>query len=262
MVRKLAFLLLAPIFTATGCLVAFVLVLFTPRSGRAPHAVGRAWARSILFAAGVKLEVEGGGRFAPDEPRVFAANHSSYLDIPAVLLAFPGQLRVVARKNLALIPFLGWYLKLCGHLLIDRDDPRQGLELFASARTRMARDHLSVLVFPEGTRSRDGRLAPLKGGAFHLAASLGAPLQPVAIFGTFAVMPKGTWAPGCGGTARVRIGAPIATEGLSGGPARRKLGEQVQAALVGLGLELSDSATGSASAASSDSASASPNQPA
>jgi len=257
--RALAFLLLAPIFTAVGFVVAFLAIPLSPRSGRAAHAVARAWARGMLVAAGVVLEVEGAEHLAPDEPRVLVANHTSYLDIPAVLLAFPGQLRIVARKSLLWMPFLGWYLWLCGHLLIDREDPRQGLALFEHARLRMARDRLSVLVFPEGTRSRDGRLAPLKGGAFHLAASLAAPLQPVAIFGTCDVMPKGSWVPagrGARGSSRVRlrIGAPIATAGLTGGPARKALAEQVRAALLALGLE-------STAGPASDASSAAANQP-
>ena len=235
--RRLVFFLLAPVVTAVGTLIAFMVLPFTPRSGRAPHAIAREWARAILRAAGVRLTVEGADRFVAGEPRVFVASHTSYLDIPVVLLAFPGELRVVARKSLARIPFLGWYMKFCGHLLIDRDDPRQGIELFARASRRMRAHGLSVLVFPEGTRSADGRLAPLKGGAFHLATSLDVPVQPLAISGTFDVMPRWALGPLHGGPVVLRVGTPIATAGRTGGPARKALAAEVRAALLALGLE-------------------------
>jgi 1-acyl-sn-glycerol-3-phosphate acyltransferase len=244
--RRLAFFLLAPVVTAVGTVVAFMVLPFTPRSGRAPHVIAREWARAILRICRVRLEVVGAERFAPGEPRVFVANHTSYLDIPAALLAFPGELRVVARKSLGRIPFLGWYMRLCGHLLIDRADPRQGLELFATASKRMKAHGLSVLVFPEGTRSADGRLAPLKGGAFHLATSLDVPVQPLAISGTFGVMPRWAWGPLRGGDVVVRVGEAIPTAGRGGGPARKALATEVRAAFLALGLE--DGAVASAAA--------------
>ena len=234
--RKLAFVLLVPLLTAFGVFIAFLLLPFSPRSGRLPHAVGRAWAMALLRVAGVRLEIEGADQLVPNEPRVLVANHSSYLDIPAVLVAFPGQLRVVARKSLIWTPFLGWYLWLCGHLFIDRNDPRQGLELFEKASKRMRAYGLSVLVFPEGTRSRDGRLGALKGGAFHLATSLDVPVQPLAISGTTRVMPKGSWGPSRGGVVVVRVGAAIPTTGRAGGPGRKALAAEVRAALLALGV--------------------------
>ena len=259
-VRKLAFFLLAPLLTAVGVAIAFLVLPFSPRSGRLPHAVGRAWALALLRVAGVHLEVQGADGLSPGEPRVLVANHSSYLDIPAVLVAFPGQLRVVARKSLIWMPFLGWYLWLCGHLLIDRADPRQGLDLFAKASNRMRAHGLSVLVFPEGTRSRDGRLAALKGGAFHLAASLDVPIQPLAISGTNRIMPKGAWAPSRGGVVIVRVGEAIPTSGRTGGPARKALAVDVRTALLALGVPDGESAPGPASAPASPSAA--PDEPA
>lgn len=251
--RKLAFFLLAPVLTGVGFCVAFFLIPFSPRSGRAPHLVARAWSLAMLRISGVHLEVEGADRLAPNEPRVFVANHTSYLDIPAALCAFPGQLRVVARHTLVWMPFLGWYLKLCGHLLIDRADPRQGLDMFAKASARMRADGLSVLVFPEGTRSADGRLATLKGGAFHLAASLGVPIQPLAISGTHAVMPRSVWGPTRGGLVTVRVGMPIPTAGRTGGPARKSLAADVRTALLALGVpEGATPTVGAGSSAAAD----------
>lgn len=244
--RRVVFFLLAPILTAVGTAIAFLVLPFTPRSGRAPHRIAREWARAILRISGVRLSVEAASRFAPDEPRVFVANHASYLDIPAAILAFPGELRIVARKSLGRIPFLGWYMKACGHLLIDRDDPRQGLATFATASRRMKAHGLSVLVFPEGTRTADGRLGPLKGGAFHLATSLDVPVQPLSISGTFAVMPRTAMGPLRGGPVVVRVGPAIQTAGRVGGPARKALAAEVRAALLGLGLE--DGAAGASAA--------------
>lgn len=236
LLRAFVFLLLTPILTGFCFVVCLVGLLPAPRSGRIAHASARAWARTMLWAAGARIVVTGTEHLSPDEPRVIVSNHASYLDIPAVLWAFPGQLRIIARRNLIWLPFIGWYILLAGHFFIDRDDPRQALGLMERAAARMRRHRLSALIFPEGTRSRDGRLAALKPGAFHLAGTIGVAIQPAAILGTRPILPKEQWAPRRGGVVEVRFGPAIPTAGRSGAPARRALASETRAAFLALGV--------------------------
>lgn len=239
--RAVAFLLLAPILTGFWFVACSLGLLLDPRRGRVAHALMRLWARSMLLAAGARLVVVGRERFRPDEARVLVANHSSYLDIPALTAAFPGQSRFVARHTLFWLPFVGWYVALAGHFFIDRDDPRQAIRLMERMATRMRRHALSPVFFPEGTRSRDGRLADLKPGSFLLPVTLEAPIQPIAILGTHAILPKGAWAPQRGGVVEVRVGDAIETAGLSGSSARKSLAASTRAALLALGAPAAES---------------------
>ena len=235
-VRAIAFFVLAPILTGLGFVACCLALVFDPGGGRVAHSVARLWARSMLFACGAHLVVEGAERFAPGEARVLVANHSSYLDIPALLAAFPGQMRIVARRTLLWLPFIGFFLFLGGHFLIDREDARQALALWERVGARMRRRRVSPLVFPEGTRSPDGRLQAFKTGAFLLPLAVEAPLQPVAVLGTHEVLPKRAWAPRRGGVVTVRVGAAIPTAGRGGAPARKALAAEAPAALVALGV--------------------------
>jgi 1-acyl-sn-glycerol-3-phosphate acyltransferase len=233
--RGIAFGVLAFVLTGLGWWVAFLAIGLSPRRKRFSHAVERVWAKSILAAAGARVVVTGAGRFAPREPRVLVPNHSSYLDIPAMLAAFPGPLGIVAKQALLRTPFIGWHLALAGHFFLDRSDPRQALSLMERAARHMRRDGVSALLFAEGTRSPDGRLAPLKPGSFFLPLTAEVPVQPVAIVGSHALMPKGALGPRRGGTIEVRVGAPIPTAGRAGAPARKALASEVHAALLALG---------------------------
>ena len=178
------------------------------RSGRVPHACARLWARLILLVSRTQLEVYGA---APaDGTCVYASNHQSLYDIPILFCSIPRQLRIIAKASLGRVPFVGWHLLLAGHLLVNRERP--GPAILKRMRRLMA-DHASLIVFPEGTRSRDGMVGPFRGGAFQLAIEAGADVVPVSIEGSGAVLPPA----GFGvrpGLIRVRFGAPLATEGL------------------------------------------------
>jgi 1-acyl-sn-glycerol-3-phosphate acyltransferase len=236
LLRALSFLILAFLASGLTFLVASVGMLLDPGRGRVGHAMGRMWGRLIIAAAGARLVVVGAEKFAPGEPRVLACNHASYLDIPAMFAAFPGQARFVARRTLDWMPFVGWYIRLGGHFSIDRDDPRQALRLMEKTAARMKRYGLSPVLFPEGTRSRDGRLAPLKTGALQFALAAGVPVQPIAILGSAEALPKGAWAPRYGKTIEVRVGDAIPTAGLVGSAGRRALAEQTRAGLLAVGV--------------------------
>jgi 1-acyl-sn-glycerol-3-phosphate acyltransferase len=158
-------------------------------SGRFAHWCARTWSRLILVTTGVHVDVSGLERLAANRAYVFVANHQSIYDIPIVFWSLPYQIRIIAKESLGRFPFLGWHLRRTGHMLVDRRRPDRAA-LFGRASTLM-KQGLSLIVFPEGTRSRDGRVAPFKGGSFYLALEAGLPVVPISIVGSRHVMLKG-----------------------------------------------------------------------
>lgn len=237
--RFVAFAPIALVSTMTGWFLGSLLVLLQPRTGRWSMWIGRVWARAVLVAAGAHLEVEHAERFSSDEVRLIVGNHTSFLDPPAFIAAVPGNLRFILKKELARMPFIGWYCRIAGHFFLDRKDPRAGQVLMAKAVERAKARKLTPIIFPEGTRSPDGRLQPLKAGSFKLAVEGGFPVQPVAILGTNAIMPKGALGPRRRGRAVMRVGEPIPTADLKemkGSTGRKLLAARTYEALLALGV--------------------------
>ncbi len=159
------------------------------RRGYFAHKCARAWSWLILRTTGVHVTVEGLERIRPGTTYVFVSNHQSIYDIPVIFASLPYQLRIIAKASLARFPVLGWHLKRGGHLFVDRRNPdRAGI----LGRWRaLVSEGLSLIIFAEGTRSWDGRVARFKAGSFLLAIEAGLPVVPIAVIGTRAVMPKG-----------------------------------------------------------------------
>jgi 1-acyl-sn-glycerol-3-phosphate acyltransferase len=143
----------------------------------------------ILATTGVRVSIEGLDRITPGTTYVFVSNHQSIYDIPVIFASLPYQLRIIAKESLSRFPVLGWHLRRGGHLFVDRNHPdRAGI----LKRWRALVDEgLSLLIFAEGTRSRDGHVARFKAGSFLLAIEAGLPVVPVAVIHTRRVMPKG-----------------------------------------------------------------------
>jgi 1-acyl-sn-glycerol-3-phosphate acyltransferase len=172
------------------------------------HWCARTWSRLILATTGVRVEVEGLERLTPGGTYVFVANHQSIYDIPILFWSLPFQLRIIAKESLGRFPFIGWHLRRTGHMLVDRRRPdRLGILDWAAQLTR---NGLSLFVFPEGTRSRDGRVGPFKGGSFKLALEAGLTVVPVSVVGSRHVMLKGRLAT-YPGRVRLVIHEPIET---------------------------------------------------
>jgi 1-acyl-sn-glycerol-3-phosphate acyltransferase len=206
----------------------FVIVTGVPLSFLSPdylHSYARFWARVSLRLAGVRLEVEGGGGLRDGEAVVYMPNHQSNADILALFAGLPGQFRWLAKEELFRIPLFGYAMHRTGYIPIDRSDRRKAMQSMVEAARRIA-EGASVVVFPEGTRSPDGHLLPFKKGGFLLAIEAQAPIVPVAIHGSRAVVPKGRWSLR-GGTIRVSIFPPVPTAGLSAA-ARDALMERVR----------------------------------
>lgn len=174
---------------------------------------GRAWASWILWASRTPVHVEGLEHVRADRPQIFAANHQSWYDVFALAVAIPKRYRFVGKRELARIPLFGTAWKAAGHISIDRRDRAAAIRSLERAGRLVRRDNSSIIVFPEGTRSRDGRLLPFKKGAVMLALCTGIELVPVAISGTRAILPKGAWRVRPGPII-VRFGEPIRVAGL------------------------------------------------
>jgi 1-acyl-sn-glycerol-3-phosphate acyltransferase len=159
------------------------------RRGYFAHRCARAWSWLILKTTGVRVTVDGLGRIVPGRTYVFVSNHQSIYDTPVVFASLPYQLRIIAKESLARFPVLGWHLRRGGHLFVDRRHPdRAGI---LKRWRALVSDGLSLIIYAEGTRSADGRVARFKAGSFLLAIQAQLPIVPVAIVGTRAVMPKG-----------------------------------------------------------------------
>lgn len=158
------------------------------RSGNLGHRCARAWSWLILRTSGVRVRVEGADRLDRSRSYVFAANHQSIFDIPIVFASLPFQLRIIAKESLGTIPFMGWHLRRAGHLLVDRSNPGAGV---VKKMAGLLAGGQSLIVFPEGTRSRDGVVGPFKGGSFVIALQSSLPVVPITIAGSRHVMLKG-----------------------------------------------------------------------
>jgi 1-acyl-sn-glycerol-3-phosphate acyltransferase len=185
--------------------------LFEKR-GYFAHWCARTWSRLILLTTGVRVRVNGLEKLEPGRTYVFVSNHQSIYDIPILFWSLPHQLRIIAKQSLGNFPFLGWHLRRTGHMLVDRRRPdRAGIFSWAS---RLTSNGLSLIVFPEGTRSRDGRVGAFKGGSFLLALDAGLPVVPLAVVGSRHIMLKGRLAT-YPGEVRLVVHDPIDTRTLT-----------------------------------------------
>ncbi len=219
-----------------------VLFAWVPPRGRLMLFLSRRWARVILAASGARVRVSFAAPLDRRQSYVYLANHQSYFDIPALLPVIPSEVRFAAKRSLFRIPIFGWSLHAGGFIPIDRDDKSKARENVARAASWL-KGGVSVLFFPEGTRSADGRIAPLARGGFLLAMKCGLPIVPVGVRGADRVQPRGhltTWP----GTIEVRFGAPIdpATYGVR---RARELAEMVRREIAELaGAELAPAPVG------------------
>ena len=182
--------------------------------GRIQHQISRVWSRMLLMVSGVKMQVVGLENIDPHLTYVFVANHRSFMDIPVLLAYLPLQFRFLAKKGLFLIPFLGTHLRRAGHLAVVKDNPRASLKSMTDAARILRQPGMSVMLFPEGGRSKDGELQNFIEGAAYIAVKAGVPVIPIAMTGTREVLPMGSLQI-MSGIVELRIGEPIPTAKLT-----------------------------------------------
>jgi 1-acyl-sn-glycerol-3-phosphate acyltransferase len=172
------------------------------------------WARTVLFASGIKVIVEGLEHIDPAGSYIFIANHLSYIDTPTVLANIPVQFRFLAKLGLFQIPLLGGHLKRGGHIPVPRSDPRGSVKTMQTAAEVINKKRISLLVFPEGGRSHDGILKTFKEGGAYIAIRAGVPVVPTVLIGTQVILPYGVGIVEAG-TVKLRILRPITTHDLT-----------------------------------------------
>ena len=160
------------------------------RMGNAVHKVAQIWGRSILVVSGIHVEISGLENTRQLQSCIYMCNHQSNYDIPVLLGKLPVQFRWLAKAELFRIPLFGRSMRGAGYISIDRFDRTSAFQSLDRAAETI-RQGTSVMIFPEGTRSADGKLQPFKKGGFVLAVDAGVPIVPVVISGTHEIMPKG-----------------------------------------------------------------------
>jgi len=210
-----------------------IIALFsTPldRSGRTFHWTSRMWSHFILWLFRIKVKTRNANFIDPSQHYIYISNHASAFDIPAVVVGIPDDIRFVPKKELTRIPIWGWALKYGHYIVIDRGKARDALKSLDEAAERM-RNGASVILFAEGTRTRDGKLQQFKRGAFTLAVKAGIPIIPVTINNTFRILPKGSLQVNPADIELV-FGKPIPTSSIAGREGEVQLIEKVRQAVA------------------------------
>ena len=198
---------LATIVVATPTMLAG---LFRVRWPRFYDWGARGWARWILRGSGTPVQLVGMENVQRDSPLIFVSNHHSWYDVFALAAVVPRRFRFVAKKELERLPLFGRAWKAAGHISVDRSNRVSAIQSLDEAGRLIREDGGSVILFAEGTRSRDGKLLPFKKGAFMLALHTGIDIVPTAVCWTREILPKGGWRirPG---PIMVRFGEPVRT---------------------------------------------------
>ena len=192
-------------------IIPHTLASLITRSGDLSHIDARYWARWSLFCANVKVRVEEEENL-PQGPAIYMPNHVSHFDVLAILGYLNVQFRWTVKKELFRIPLFGLAMKRAGYIRIDRSDHQKAVQSMEEAAEKI-KSGSSIVIFPEGTRSRDGNLQyPFKKGGFHLALQSGVPVVPVAVLGSRVVLPRHSKKV-TPGTITMRIGKPIEPQG-------------------------------------------------
>ncbi len=227
LVHAVALVVAGWLFSLAYALGVVVVAALTPRAGlwrRRPELVA-GWGRTMLRLSRVTLEVEGAERLLAPGPKIVTFNHASILDAYAICALMPPGGVALIKRELLRYPVIGLAAWLIGLVPIDRGHHERARRTMARAAERMKREQLAVVIAPEGTRSRDGRLRPFKKGALHLALATGAPIVPLVIDGSFQLQPRGQWwcrpgrlrarvLPPVDSSPLTREGVDAATEGL------------------------------------------------
>lgn len=223
-------LLVATLFTACVAVTAIAGNFLDMRRGRIFFWLARRWSRGVLAICGLRLGTKGKDLIDPSSHYIYVSNHASLFDIPVLTAALPTNIRIVYKKELEKIPIFGWNLKWGPYISIDRGNRTEAVRSVDEAARRI-RDGDSVLLYAEGTRTRDGRLQPFKRGAFNLAVRSGVQVVPVTINGTFRIMAKGSLAirPG---PVEVVLNPPISVDPEGGRDEELRVMEEVRQAIV------------------------------
>jgi 1-acyl-sn-glycerol-3-phosphate acyltransferase len=183
--------------------------------GRAQHNLARFWSRLIMktILSPVKVTGMDADKIDASKPRVYAVTHASALDIPILYVYLPFQFRIVFKSELLAYPFIGWHLKRSGQVCINQQNPAASIGAVKSA-LKSLRKGMPLVIFPEGGRTRDGKIQPFLPGAFFLAIKAQADIVPITLVDTFDLLPMNTYHIKCQ-PLEMRVGEIIPTAGLT-----------------------------------------------
>jgi 1-acyl-sn-glycerol-3-phosphate acyltransferase len=215
--RLRSYFILSPLIWAYTLILGTLSLICSlfDRNGRIQHNFARLWSRFIMKTILSPVKVTGldDGNFDNPKPRVYAVTHASALDIPILYVNFPFQFRIIFKSELLAYPFIGWHLKRSGQVCINQQNPAASIGSIKSA-LRSLRSGMPLVIFPEGGRTRDGQIQPFLPGAFFLAIKAQADIVPIALVGTFDLLPMNTYHIKCQ-PLEMRVGQPISTAGLT-----------------------------------------------
>ncbi|MFH0887185.1 MAG: lysophospholipid acyltransferase family protein [bacterium] len=174
-----------------GSIIVFTLSLFSKHKANWFHSTGSIWARLLLFVAGTRVSVRGLKNIDPKKTYILASNHQGIIDIPILDGYFPLQFKFIIKKELFKVPFFGWYIRKCEYLAIDRIAARSAKQTLNEA-VNVLSGGTSILIFPEGTRSRDGKLGSFKSGIADIYLKSKVPVLPIAISGSYETFRRGS----------------------------------------------------------------------
>jgi len=186
---------------------------FFDAGARRLHWFSRAWSRLIMKTIFSPVNVTGLDKIDTTKPCVYAVNHASALDIPVLYVHLPFQFRIAFKKELLSYPVVGWHLKRSGQICIDQQNPSRSISSIR-AGLKGLREGMPLVIFPEGGRTPDGEIRPFLQGAFFLAIKAQVDIVPVALVGTYELLPMNTYHIKCR-PLEMRVGEPISTEGLT-----------------------------------------------
>ena len=173
--------------------LSIILVGWLNPYSQAINILGRIWSRTILWSAGVKIIVEGLENINPNTSYVIMGNHQSHFDVPAIFSIVTNlTIRFFTKKELFSIPLFGWAMKSAGMIKIDRSNRSQAIRSMSQAVKRIKEKGTSLVVFPEGTRSSDGKVHEFKKGGFVIAIKGDIPIIPVSVSGSRFILKKHT----------------------------------------------------------------------
>ena len=211
-------LLVICMITVPAALLTILFGIFDPY-GKHVHGITRLWSRLILATCGIAVKVNGRSQLDPKQQYVFMVNHQSLIDIPVLVQSLPAfRLRWIAKRELLWVPFFGWAMWAAKHIAVNRSDRFDASGSFKKAKQRM-KGGISLVIFPEGTRSKDGNLLPFKRGGLLLAVKTQTPIVPITIIGSSAILPKGDWRIRRG-QIEVTVVAPVPVENYRPGSLR------------------------------------------
>jgi 1-acyl-sn-glycerol-3-phosphate acyltransferase len=186
---------------------------FFDRSGRRLHWFSYAWSWLIMKTIFSPVAVTGLDKIDTSKPNVYAANHASALDIPVLYVNLPFQFRIAFKKELLSYPVVGWQLKRSGQICIDQQNPSRSIGSIRAALKGL-KEGMPLVIFPEGGRTPDAEVKPFLSGAFFLAIKAQVDVVPVALVGTYQLLPMNTYHIKCR-PLEMRVGEPIPTAGLT-----------------------------------------------